>query len=133
MTSVVTDQAIDELHRRGDCYVSLCRGEGWGIGAFDAASQGKPVVMTGFGGQLDYLDRNLAYLVNYSLVPVDEPAAPKSYSPDQQWAEPDVAHGARLLRAVMAHRDEADARGRALCADVLARFNARAVIDPLMR
>jgi glycosyltransferase involved in cell wall biosynthesis len=131
MTSVVSEQAIDDLHRRGDCYVSLCRGEGWGIGAFDAAAHGKPVVMTGFGGQLDYLDRNLAYLVNYSLVPVNDPTAPKSYAPDQQWAEPDIVHGAKLLRGVMAHPDEANARGRALRADVLARFNARAVVDPL--
>lgn len=131
MTSVVSDQAMNELHRRGDCYVSLCRGEGWGIGAFDAAAHGKPVVMTGFGGQLDYLDRTLAYLVNYSLVPVNDPTAPRSYSPDQQWAEPDIGRAVQLLREVMARPDEAKARGRALRADVLTRFNARAVIDPL--
>jgi glycosyltransferase involved in cell wall biosynthesis len=112
--------------------VSLCRGEGWGIGAFDAAAHGNPVVMTAFGGQLDYLNRDLAYLVNYGLVPVINPQAPLSYSPDQRWAEPDIRHGAQQLRDVLAHPDEARARGRALQADVLARFGERTVIQILI-
>ncbi len=100
MTDVLSESQIRRLHLRGDCYVSLCRGEGWGIGAFDAAAHGNPVVMTAFGGQLDYLKRELAYLVNYELVPVINPQAPLSYSPDQRWAEPDIQHGAQLLRHV---------------------------------
>jgi hypothetical protein len=48
-------QAIDWLHALGDCYVSFTHGEGWGLGAFDAATLGKPVLMTGWGGQRDYL------------------------------------------------------------------------------
>ncbi|MEW5804036.1 MAG: glycosyltransferase, partial [bacterium] len=62
----ISDQDILRLHYRGDCYISLCRSEGWGLGAFDAAGYGKPVIMTGFGGQLDYLHRDLAFLVDYS-------------------------------------------------------------------
>ena len=42
--------------RRGDCYLTLARGEGWGIGAFDASAYGNPVVATGWGGFLEYLD-----------------------------------------------------------------------------
>src|SRR5262249_40906595 len=33
-----TDDQIAGLHARGDCYVTLARGEGWGIGAFDACA-----------------------------------------------------------------------------------------------
>src|SRR5690606_26421535 len=49
LTGVWSDGEIRALHLDGDCYVSLCRGEGWGLGAFDAATYGNPVVMTGFG------------------------------------------------------------------------------------
>ena len=42
------------------------RGGGWG--AFEAARLGKPVIMTGYGGQLDYLDAELSHLVDYTLV-----------------------------------------------------------------
>ncbi|HEV3055556.1 MAG TPA: glycosyltransferase, partial [Solirubrobacteraceae bacterium] len=40
ITGQLTDRDISDLHRRGDCYVSLCRAEGWGLGAFDAAAHG---------------------------------------------------------------------------------------------
>ena len=39
----------DAIHAIGDCYVSLTHGEGWGMGAFDAATLGKPVLITGWG------------------------------------------------------------------------------------
>src|SRR5690606_37410272 len=54
---VITDETLSDgemqaLHERGDCFVSLTRTEGWGLGAFEAARLGKPVVMTAYGGQL---------------------------------------------------------------------------------
>lgn len=132
ITDVLSESQIRRLHLRGDCYVSLCRGEGWGVGAFDAAASGNPVVMTAFGGQLDYLNRELAYLVDYELVPVINPQAPLSYSPDQRWAEPDIQHGAQQLREVAAHPDVARARGRALQSEVLGRFGERSVSQILI-
>ncbi|RZI98035.1 MAG: glycosyltransferase family 1 protein, partial [Haliea sp.] len=59
--ALVADESLDDaemlaLHEMGDCFVSLTRTEGWGLGAFEAARLGKPVVMTGYGGQLDFLD-----------------------------------------------------------------------------
>ena len=102
------------LHVRGDCYVSLCRSEGWGLTAFDAATVGTPVVITGFGGHLDYLDDATALLVDYELVSVDDPAGAGSYTPDQTCAEPSVEHAARLMRAPV--DDPAAARARAAAA-----------------
>jgi glycosyltransferase involved in cell wall biosynthesis len=111
VTGEVSDTDIAALHSRGDCFVSLCRSEGWGLGAFDAATYGNPVVITGFGGHLDYLDSSYAYLVDYNLVPVDDPTGGSSYLPEQTWAEPSVAHGASLLRRVF--EDPGDAARRA--------------------
>ena len=104
---------MQALHTRGDCFVSLCRSEGWGIPAFDAAAYGNPVVITGYGGQLDYLDPESAELVEYELVGVDDPLGFPSFSPDQLWAEPSVAHAAERLRWVFEHREEAAERASA--------------------
>jgi hypothetical protein len=41
----VSGRTIDVLHAIGDCFVSVTRGEGWGLGAFDAATLGKPVII----------------------------------------------------------------------------------------
>ncbi|MBV9951605.1 MAG: glycosyltransferase family 1 protein [Acidimicrobiia bacterium] len=101
ITRTLTGEEVDALHERGDCFVSLCRSEGWGLASFDAAAHANPIVITGFGGQLDYLDPSTALLVDHDVVAVDCPAGRPSYTPDQRWAEPDVAHGAQLLRRVV--------------------------------
>jgi glycosyltransferase involved in cell wall biosynthesis len=118
---------IEALHRRGDCFVSLARGEGWGMGAFSAAARGTPVVTTAYGGHLDYLGGSPG-LVDYHLVPVDDPAATLSYSPDQRWAEPNVDHAAQLLRAVVTdptHRQWATQRGH----EIQSRYRPERVAD----
>jgi glycosyltransferase involved in cell wall biosynthesis len=101
---------IAGLHARGDCYLSLARGEGWGLGAFDATAYGNPVIATGWGGFLEYLDAETAYLVDHTLTPVEHHEF-SSYSPDQLWASPDLDHAVALLREVAA--DPARARSRA--------------------
>lgn len=104
-----TEDQIAGLHARGDCYVSLTHGEGWGMGAFDACAYGNPVVATGWGGALAYLDAESASLVEARLVPVEH--VHSAFSPDQRWAEPDLDHAVELLRAVA--RDVGAARARA--------------------
>jgi glycosyltransferase involved in cell wall biosynthesis len=126
VTGELTHGDIAALHRRGDCYVSLCRSEGWGLGAFDAAAHGNPVVTTGYGGHLDYL-ADSPYLVGFDLVPVHDPAGFPSYAPYQRWAEPDVDHGAALLREVAGNRDEALARAGPMAADIRWRYRPSAI------
>jgi glycosyltransferase involved in cell wall biosynthesis len=107
-TAQIGNDDIAALHRRGGCFVSLARGEGWGLGAFDAAANGNPVVTTGWGGQLDYLGWS-PWVVRFELVPVHDPGGFQSYTSDQRWAEPDVDHAAELMRAIAASPDEARA------------------------
>ena len=116
-----TDDRMAGLHWRGDCYLTLARGEGWGIGAFDASAYGNPVVATGWGGFLEYLDDKSAFLVDHTLTTVEHNAF-ASYSPDQRWAAPDVDHAVDLLRAVVADPDAARARAVLARDRVLGRY-----------
>jgi glycosyltransferase involved in cell wall biosynthesis len=116
-----TDDRIAGLHARGDCYLSLARGEGWGIGAFDATAYGNPVVATGWGGFLEYLDADTAFLVDHSLAAVEHNAF-ASYSPDQQWAAPDLDHAVELLREVLADPSRARKRAAPASERVLTRY-----------
>lgn len=116
---------ITKLHARGDCYVSLHRGEGWGYPLFEAASRGKPVIATGYSGPLDYLAASSHSLVRHTLTPVRQPYA--YYRPSMNWAEPDTAHASEMMRKVRAQPDEARARGAA-AAKVLAQdFSLEAI------
>jgi glycosyltransferase involved in cell wall biosynthesis len=109
--------AIDQIHTRGDCFVSLARGEGWGLGAFDAASFGNPSIATGWGGHLDYLGSDYPLLVDYKLVPtaadpIDAFGFPQS--DDSYWAHADRNHAGALMRHVYEQRHDAMALGAEL-------------------
>ena len=98
----VSGGEINAIHAAGDAYVSLTHGEGWGLGAFDAATLGKPVIITGWGGQLDYLGSNYPGLVRYEMAPVAGWYPLPGYRPTQRWATADRGHATELMRAVVA-------------------------------
>ena len=97
-----------------DCFVSLHRAEGLGLGPAEAMALGKPVIATGYSGNLDYMTRENSYLVDYSLHPVGPGRWP--YPEDAHWAEANVEHAARLMRQVF--DDPAAARRRGAVAAV---------------
>jgi len=98
----VAGRVIDTLHATGDCFVSLAHGEGWGMGAFDAAALGKPVLMTGFGGHTEYLGAAYPGLIAYTMVPVSGWMPEASFRPSQRWAQADAVDAGRLLRRMVA-------------------------------
>ena len=81
-----------------DCYVSLHRSEGFGLTMAEAMALGKPVIATAYSGNLDFMDNDTAYLVDYASTEVPEGCAP--YRPGAIWADPDVEQAAYLMRRV---------------------------------
>jgi len=120
------------LHQRGNCFVSLCHSEGWGLGSFEAAALGKPVIITNYGGQLDYLSSELTYLVDCHLVPVQDRRGQDSYTPDQQWAEPSIAHASQLMRSVFEAPDKAHAKAEILAQEIHQQYNRKTVTQQLI-
>ena len=124
LTETLPAEEIRALHERADCFVSLARAEGWGLGAFEAASLGKPVITTGWGGPTAFLSARDAYCVDYTLQPVRAAAPNASYTSDQYWAEPDISAAVDAFRAVWDHPQEAHLRGARAAARI------RETIDP---
>ena len=50
-----SDEEMDKLHDRCDCYVSFSKSEGVGMGPVEAALRDKPVIITNFGGSPEYV------------------------------------------------------------------------------
>jgi glycosyltransferase involved in cell wall biosynthesis len=123
-TRALTRAEVDALHGRGDCFVSLSRGEGWGLGAFDAAAHGNPVVVTGWGGTPEFLPDDYPYLVEYDLVPTstEEPDAWWRPHPGERWAKARIEHAASLLREIHGDGDQARSWGRRLRSKVTEAF-----------
>ncbi len=99
---------IEALHARGDCYVSLHRGEGWCYPLFEAAGRGTPIIATNYSGPLEYLDEDAHQLVRHDLCPVRQPYI--YYHPRMRWAEPDLRHASELMRVVYRERETARAK-----------------------
>lgn len=103
-----------------DCYVSLHRSEGLGLTMAEAMALGKPVIATGYSGNLEFMSESNSYLVPYELS--DVPSSWWAYAPGATWAEPDVEAAAALMRRVWEQRDEARALGERARHELLERF-----------
>jgi glycosyltransferase involved in cell wall biosynthesis/SAM-dependent methyltransferase len=101
-----------------DCYVSLHRSEGLGLTSAEAMARGRPVIATGYSGNLMFMDETNSYLVRHDMVPIPPGCDP--YPPGVLWAEPDVEEAARLMRHVFEHPDDAAEKGRKAREDIVA-------------
>jgi glycosyltransferase involved in cell wall biosynthesis len=95
-----------------DIVLSLHRSEGLGLVPAEAMLLGRPVIATGWSGNMAFMDEASAALVSYRLVPAEDP---RHVYAGASWAEPDqadaVAHLRRLADDAVA-RVALGARGR---------------------
>lgn len=99
-----------------DCYVSLHRSEGLGLTMAEAMYFGRPVIATAYSGNLDFMTAGNGYLVPHTMAPIGDEAPP--YPPEGEWAEPDLAQAAQLMREVYENPKQAAERGRRAAADI---------------
>ena len=81
-----------------DCYVSLHRGEGFGLPIAEAMALGKPVIVTAYSGNLDITNEVNSYLVDFDLVELEEDLA--VYPKGSTWAEPRLDEAVAQMRSV---------------------------------
>ena len=89
------------LYASCDLVVSLHRSEGLGLMPLEAMHLGKPVVATGWSGNMTYMDHANSCPVRVSFVDTDNTSvyySPRALGIRSFWAEPDVAHAASLIR-----------------------------------
>lgn len=92
------------LYASLDVFVSLHRSEGIGLGLMEAMSLGKPVIATGWSGNMSFMDRANACVVSYDLVPVrggSNVYSEQFLGPQAVWAEPDVTNAAEWMRTLV--------------------------------
>ncbi len=93
-----------------DCYVSLHRSEGFGLTLAEAMWFARPVIATGYSGNLEFTTPENSFLVDYVMRPIGSGADP--YPPEGEWADPDLEHAAWLMREVFERPDDAAERAR---------------------
>ena len=104
-----------------DCYVSLHRSEGLGLTISEAMTLGRPVIATGYSGNLDFLSGANSFIVPGLRVKVGHGA--EGYSPEAMWMEPNVSEAAKYMRYVYENQAEAVQKGLRGQADILRAFD----------
>ncbi len=110
----LSEDELVAMHASHHCFVSATRGEGWGLGMFEAAIMGNAVIAPLCGGQGDFLcDYSAHRHVPHQLTPCfgsveheDIEGAyaratvsrPPGVDCHQKWAEPDLATLAAHMR-----------------------------------
>jgi glycosyltransferase involved in cell wall biosynthesis len=125
-----TDKQICALHTIGHCYISLCKAEGFGLGMFDAAGMGKPVICTGYGGQTDFIKN---WLIDYELIPVKGMEWISWYLEEQNWAMPNIKHAEVIIRWVYDHYDIAKSFAIMQQANIKDNFNSNVIADKFIK
>ena len=94
-------ELIDALHGIGSAYVSLSHGEGWGLGAFEAATMGKPVIAPAWGGLRDFMGAHWHGAVQHHEAEMRLSPRQDARIGAQIWCAPSQAHASQLMRHFM--------------------------------
>ena len=113
------------LMAASDIVISLHRSEGFGLVLAQAMALGKPVVATGWSGNLDFMNERNSALVPCSLVPVHDPDGAFGVS-DQEWAEVDFDHAAEWLRRLAGDAGLRERMGAAARTDIARQLSPQA-------
>src|SRR5665811_1018703 len=92
----VRSSAASDVYKRQ----SLHRSEGLGLTMAEAMAWGKPVIATGYSGNLDFMTEENSFLVPWT--PAQIPVDADPYPAGGTWADPDLDAAARLMRSVVA-------------------------------
>lgn len=98
-----TTERMRGLLSVADCYVSLHRAEGLGLGLAESMYLGKPVIATAYSGNLEFMNADNSALVSYQLIPVE--ANEYLFTDQQSWAEPSIAEAAKCMRRMASDPD----------------------------
>ena len=115
-----------------DVYISLHRGEGFGLGMAEAMQMGKPVVATGWSANMEFTRPGVSFPVPYRLVPV---ADGEYFTCMREWADADADAAAAALRRLYDDRAfaaDTGAKGKAFVEEHFSTANFRKSVEAFL-
>ena len=84
INGLLSEEDMDKIHKRCDCYVSFSHSEGIGMGAVEAALRNKPVIISEYGAASEYI--KTPYLISCSITKIGFDDF--LFTKDLEWGEP---------------------------------------------
>lgn len=98
----LSDDVMKNLLYSVDCYISLHRSEGLGLGIAESMAMGKPVIATAYSGNLEFMNSENSLLVKYKLIKVRK----NQYFShiNQFWAEPSIKDASKKMELIFSDK-----------------------------
>lgn len=111
----MSDTQVNELynHPKVKAMISLTKGEGFGRPLLEFSLTKKPIIASGWSGQLDFLKPEYSYLLPGTIHPVDNSAVvPDMILPEAQWFQPDPGSVAKAYKEVFKQYKKFETKGK---------------------
>lgn len=119
---------VQALMRASDALLSLHRAEGFGLHLAEAMALARPVIATGWSGNMDFMDDTTALLVPCRLVPARDRVG--TYAVEGAcWADPDTDAAAALLLRAATDREAMAALGSRARDRVTSQLSPRVIAE----
>lgn len=122
LDKVLPHNGVMSLYASCDVLVSLHRAEGLGLSPMEAMLLGKPVIATGWSGNMDFMTDRNSCLVPCRLVPADSNGMsgykPSYVGAETVWADPDVDHAVVWMQRLVSDRGLRETIGKTAQADM---------------
>ena len=117
LKETLSREEVLDLIEACDTVLSLHRSEGFGLILAEAMAMGKPVIATGYSGNMEFMTKENSFPIDFSMVTLDHDVGP--YAAGAHWAEPEIDHAAECLRQVLHDRDMAAHLGQRAKEDIV--------------
>jgi len=112
----LSESQINALYKLADVYVSAHHSEGWGLTLSDAILFGKPVVATGYSGNLEFMDDNNSFLIRSTENNIRDDEVYGLFTTQMKWADPDLNHLEEIMISLYSGCRRSEAVEKSKCA-----------------
>ena len=116
---MIKNQKLDEesmpfLYQEADCVIVPSRGEAFCLPLLESMALGIPVITTNFGGQVDFVNEDVGWLIEIKqLRHLSERLCKINAGYKNLWfAEPEIDDIKKVMRYVFEHKDEVREKGK---------------------
>ena len=108
----IPQEDLVNLTNACDVYMSLHRGEGFGLGIAEAMSLGKAVIVTDYSSTTEFCNRDNSIPIPYKIIPIKRSQIDNdAYRHVTSWADPDIDAAADALTRLYNDKNYRDSIG----------------------
>lgn len=125
-----TESEMNSLynHPKVKVHISFTKGEGFGRPLLEASMSGKPIIISGWSGHLDFLNPTESILLSGKLEAVGDAGAWQGViNANTQWFKVDYQNAANVMHHVWKHPKQFQSRGTKLIKKNKDLFNSEAI------